>query len=107
MNTIKHIFIATLLGLCLFVEANENTSSSIEDFSSLVGEEKVEEVQRTAHDWECKYIIHDCYHETVEYHYVDSYIRNVDGSISFIGNDGCVWRIPSPYYWIFKNPNFN
>lgn len=57
------------------------------------------------HDWECRYIIHDGYNRTVHAHYINNYIRNIDNSISFIGEDGLVWRIPYPYYYIETNDN--
>lgn len=106
MNTIKNIIIASMFGLCLFAEASSN-KSSVEDISLRMDEETTEEVYEKMHDWECNYIIRDFYHGTVEFHYVDFFIRNVDNSISFIGNDGRLWRIPSPYYWIYKNEKKN
>lgn len=58
------------------------------------------------HDWECKYIIRDHYStEVLTDHYVDSYVENVDRSISFIASDGLITRIPYPYYEVIKNPN--
>lgn len=106
MNTIKNIIIATMFSMCLFAEASSN-KSSVEDISLRMDEETTEEVYEKMHDWECNYIIRDFYHGTVEFHYVDFYIRNVDNSISFIDNNGCLRRIPSPYYWIYKNEKKN
>lgn len=59
------------------------------------------------HDWECKYIVEDRYTQEggSMVHYVDEVIENVDGSITFIGEDGLVTKIPYPYYNIEKNPN--
>lgn len=60
-----------------------------------------------SHDWECKYIVEDCYTQEggSMVHYVDEVIENIDGSITFIGDDGLVTKIPYPYYRIDKNPN--
>lgn len=59
-----------------------------------------------AHDWECKYIIVECV--SVEgqdtYHYVDDYTRNVDNSITFIGEDGLLMTVHYPYFQIIVNP---
>lgn len=62
------------------------------------------EVEVEMHNWECGYIIHDGYNQNISLHYVDDYTRNIDNSISFIGEDGLVWRIPYPYYAIEVNP---
>jgi hypothetical protein len=64
----------------------------------------VKEVSVELHDWECRYIIQDGYNQSIHIHYVNNYILNVDNSISFIGEDGLVWRIPYPYYMIEVNP---
>lgn len=57
------------------------------------------------HDWECNFIIDECY--TMDgantFHYVDSYVRNTDHSISFVGEDGLLTRIPYPYFRIIVN----
>ena len=59
-----------------------------------------------SHDWECKYIVEDFYTQEVSMvHYVDEVIENVDGSITFVGEDGLVTRIPYPYYRVEKNTN--
>ena len=65
--------------------------------------------EQISHDWECKYIVEDCYTQEggSMVHYVDEVIENVDGSITFIGEDGLVTKIPYPYYRIEKNPNKN
>lgn len=63
----------------------------------------IREVEVEMHNWECRYIIHDGYNQGIPIHYVNDYIRNVDDSISFIGEDGLVWRIPYPYYRIEVN----
>ena len=62
------------------------------------------EVEVEMHNWECRYIIHDGYNQDISLHYVDDYTCNIDNSISFIGEDGLVWRIPYPYYAIEVNP---
>lgn len=66
--------------------------------------QSIREVEVEMHNWECRYIIHDGYNQSITLHYVNDYIRNVDNSISFIGEDGLVWRIPYPYYAIEINP---
>lgn len=60
-----------------------------------------------SHDWECSFIVEDRYTQEggSMVHYVDEIIENVDGSITFIGEDGLVTKIPYPYYNIEKNPN--
>lgn len=60
-------------------------------------------VENNMHDWECRYIIHDFYGEAAEEHYVDDYVINVDGSISFIDIDGLITNIPYPYFSIEEN----
>ena len=55
------------------------------------------------HDWECKYIVHDSYHQDTPLHYIDGYVINVDGSISFVDNEGLICNIPYPYFHIIKN----
>lgn len=62
------------------------------------------EVEVEMHNWECSYIIHDGYNQSINIHYVNDYTCNVDNSIGFIGEDGLVWRIPYPYYTIEVNP---
>lgn len=58
------------------------------------------------HDWECNYIIVECMSNEGEhtYHYVDDYIRNVDHSITFIGEDGLLTTVHYPYFQIIVNP---
>ena len=65
--------------------------------------------EQVSHDWECKYIVEDCYTQEggSMVHYVDEVIENVDGSITFIGKDGLLTTIPYPYYTLEKNPNKN
>ena len=60
---------------------------------------------QSAHDWECKYVIEDGYNGNGKqmFHYVDSYVRNVDRSISFVDNEGLVTTIPYPYFHIHVN----
>lgn len=103
MNEFKNIMIGAIFGVCLF--ADVNAYPYVSDVKDIIirDENDAKEISQHNHDWECKYIIEDNYHSTVRYHYVDNYIRNVDASISFIGEDGLVWRIPAPYYWIYKN----
>lgn len=62
-----------------------------------------------SHDWECKFIVEDCYTQEggSMVHYVDEVVKNVDGSITFIAEDGLLTTIPYPYYRIEKNPNKN
>lgn len=76
---------------------------SYESVDNTVVEEQV------SHDWECEYIVEDFYTQEggSMVHYVDEVIENVDGSITFIGEDGLVTKIPYPYYRIEKNPNKN
>ena len=61
---------------------------------------------QTLHDWECKFIVEDYYttDEGTTIHYVHDVIENVDGSITFVGEDGLLTRIPYPYYKLEKNP---
>lgn len=67
-------------------------------------EQRLED-DENAHDWECKYIIVECV--SVEgqdtYHYVDDYTRNVDHSITFIGEDGLLMTVHYPYFQIIVN----
>ena len=65
--------------------------------------------EQISHDWECKYIVEDFYTQEGGnmVHYVDEVIENVDGSITFIGEDGLLTTIPYPYYSLEKNPNKN
>ena len=64
----------------------------------------IREIEVEMYDWECSYIIHDGYNQSINIHYVNDYTCNVDNSISFIGEDGLVWYIPYPYYAIEVNP---
>lgn len=65
--------------------------------------------EQVIHDWECKFIVEDFYTQEggSMVHYVDEVIENVDGSITFIGEDGLLTTIPYPYYSLEKNPNKN
>lgn len=65
--------------------------------------------EQVSHDWECKYIVEDFYTQEggSMVHYVDEVVENVDGSITFIGEDGLLTTIPYPYYSLEKNPNKN
>lgn len=55
------------------------------------------------HDWECKYIVRDGYHQDTPLHYIDNYVINVDSSISFVDNEGLICNIPYPYFQVIKN----
>jgi hypothetical protein len=68
-----------------------------------------ENYAETKHDWESKFMIEDCYssNDGVIYHYIDSYERNVDHSITFISHDGLLTTIPYPYFQIHVNPKQN
>lgn len=65
--------------------------------------------EQICHDWECKYIVEDFYTQEggSMVHYVDEVVENVDGSITFIAEDGLLTTIPYPYYSLEKNPNKN
>lgn len=65
--------------------------------------------EQVTHDWECKFIVEDFYTQEggSMVHYVDEVVENVDGSITFIGEDGLLTTIPYPYYSLEKNPNKN
>ena len=76
---------------------------------SIIAVTNTEEYHNTLeikHDWECNFSIDECYtmDGTNTFHYVDSYVRNTDHSISFIGEDGLLTRIPYPYFRIIVNP---
>ena len=79
--------IFAIIATCSFVSCNND----------------IKEVSVELHDWECRYIIHDGYNQSIALHYVNDYTCNVDNSISFIGEDGLVWYIPYPYYRIEVN----
>lgn len=103
MNNIKNIIMATVFGVCLFTDASAYPFISDVDVLNPRNENDAEEISKHKHDWECNFIIEDCYHGNTKYHFVDTFIENVDASISFIGADGLVWHIPAPYYWIYRN----
>jgi hypothetical protein len=65
--------------------------------------------EQVTHDWECTYIVEDFYTQEggSMVHYVDEVVENVDGSITFIAEDGLLTTIPYPYYSLEKNPNKN
>lgn len=67
-------------------------------------EQRMEDSE-TAHD-NCKYIIVECVSNVGQdtYHHVDDYTRNVDHSITFIGEDGLLTTIHYPYFQIIVNP---
>ena len=83
MNDFKNIMIAAIFGVCLFADVNAYPCVSDAKDIIIRDENDANEISQHKHDWECKYIIEDNYHGTVQYHYVDNYIRNVDASISF------------------------
>ena len=60
-------------------------------------------VTHLLHDWETKFIIEDGYNGKT--HYINEYNRNVDHSITFVGDDGLLWTIPYPYFYIRVNPS--
>lgn len=60
-------------------------------------------VKEELHDWETKFIIEDGYNGKI--HYINEYKRNVDHSITFVGDDGLLWTIPYPYFYICVNPS--
>lgn len=62
------------------------------------------EVEISMHDWECRYLIHDGYNQGATLHYVDSYVENVDRSISFFDEQGSKLQIPYPYYHVEERP---
>lgn len=72
-------------------------------------EPEINQEEQILHDWECKFIVEDCYTREggVTYHFVDEVVENVDGSITFIANDGLLTTIPYPYFRLEKNPNKN
>lgn len=99
------------LGFCFLAEKDKRKEDS-----NVTQTENVEEVAthdcetidtQSAHDWECKYVIEDGYNGNGKhmFHYVDSYVRNVDRSISFVDDEGLVTTIPYPYFHIHVNPN--
>lgn len=95
----------SIIALSAFITTAVLSATLINPIS--YNDDKIEE--QVSHDWECKYIIEDCYTQEggSMVHYVDEVIENVDGSITFIGEDGLVTKIPYPYYRIEKNPNKN
>jgi hypothetical protein len=94
---------ATIFGVCLFADVDAYPCVSDIDTLNPHNENDAKEISKHKHDWECNFIIEDSYHGNKKYHFVNSYIKNVDASISFIGSDGLVCRIPAPYYWIYRN----
>ena len=95
----------TIIATTAFIVSTALSAALINPIS--YNDDKIEE--QVYHDWECKYIVEDCYTQEggSMVHYVDEVIENVDGSITFIGEDGLVTKIPYPYYRIEKNPNKN
>lgn len=55
------------------------------------------------YDWECKYIVRDGYNQGIHVHHINDYLINVNGSISFVGDDGLICNIPYPYFEVIKN----
>lgn len=105
MTTFKTIAIGITLALCLYkskatTETYTSSFENIHDFN-IDGAKKI---ASKIHDWECKYIIQDGYHENVKFHYVNEIVVNVSGSISFVDEKNTHWTIPAPYYWIYVNP---
>ena len=94
--------IVTVAALCFcFLAEKDNRNEN----SNVTQTKNIEEV--ATHDWECKYVIEDGYNGNGKhmFHYVDSYVRNVDRSISFVDDEGLVTTIPYPYFHIHVNPN--
>lgn len=91
------------LCFCFLVEKDKREQEvKVDQFTSVGGTDEV-----VTHDWECKYVIEDGYNGNGKhmFHYVDSYVRNVDRSISFVDDEGLVTTIPYPYFHIHVNPN--
>ena len=90
------------------VEMIDSKSENMMNETSMYQELTIpSENEQVFHDWECSFIVEDRYTQEggSMVHYVDEVIENVDGSITFIGEDGLVTKIPYPYYNIEKNPN--
>lgn len=87
------IFLSVLAIVCSFVYTQNREVMTI----------KEEEDSNVLHDWETKFMIEDGYNG--EFHYINEYKRNVDHSITFVGDDGLLWTIPYPYFYIHVNPH--
>lgn len=87
MNVILSLAFITTCSVLMFSCDESNKSAQQEEIK---------------HDWQYSYIIKDGYSEDGKYiyHYIDSYTRNVDRSISFIGEDGLITTLPYPYFEI-------
>lgn len=95
------IVTVTSLTICFLTEDKCEHAIQSAQFMNVDGTEEV-----APHDWECRFIVEDYYttDEGITIHYVHDVIENVDGSITFVGEDGLLTRIPYPYYKLEKNP---
>ena len=109
MSSIKTIAVGSVLALCLFYDAEGIVNTYTSDFSNIrpFTIEEAKEIASKNHDWECKYIIQDGYHEEKCFHFVNEITVNCNGSITFVDETKKSWTIPAPYFWIHKNPKFN
>lgn len=78
-----------------------------DELSEQVPEKIAIQVQESIEISKHSYTIRDCYTEDGKwvYHNIDSYVRNIDRSISFVGEDGLITTLPYPYFEIIVNPN--
>ena len=99
------MFMNNILSFMLIVSCTILTFGCDENKGSAKFEKEPTQQEVIKHDWECSYIIKDSYSEdgNWNYHYIDSYTRNVDRSISFIGEDGLIVTLPYPYFEIIVN----
>lgn len=95
------------LGFCFLAEKDKREEHSNVTQTEVATHDCDTRDTQSAHDWECKYVIEDGYNGNGKqmFHYVDSYVRNVDRSISFVDDEGLVTTIPYPYFHIHVNPN--
>ena len=109
MTTFHTTLITTSLAFCLFYDAKGFSNNYMSDISAIrvYDEEQTQEIKSRMHDWKCRFIIQDGYHEEKNFHYVDEIVNNTNGSISFKDETNTTWTIPAPYYWIYKNPLAN
>lgn len=91
------IFLSVLAIVCSFVYKRKQ----IEVRTRVEEAFNTEVTYETLHDWETKFIIEDGYNG--KNHYINEYKRNIDHSITFVGDDGLLWTIPYPYFYIHVN----
>lgn len=103
MSEIKNFILGTIFGVCLFGDANAYPHISDFKFLTPLVKNDAKIISEHRHNRKCNFIIEDSYHQDIRYHFVNDYVENVNGSISFIGHDGLIWTIPAPYYWIYRN----